>query len=94
MARIHWFIHAISASLFAAVAWHTTIATNLADAFDIRWPDYHPSPGESLALDVATRTEVDARQPGIFSRFAEFVRRALTHDEYSAGHFDPGRMPA
>lgn len=94
MARIHWFIHAISASLIAAVAWSTTIATSMADALDVRWPDYHPSPGESIALDLATRAEVDHRQRGIAARFAEFIRRALAHDDYSAGHFDPGRMPA
>jgi hypothetical protein len=58
------------------------------------WPAYHPSPGVSIALDAAAREHVDSRQPGILSRFSEFARRALTHDEFTAGHFDPGRMPA
>lgn len=66
------------------------IAIRLADG----WPAYHPTPGESIALDAAAREYVDARQPGIMSRFAEFILRALTHDEFTAGHFDPGRMPA
>ena len=60
----------------------------------IDWPDFIPSARESIALDLASRERVDARQPGILARFAEFIRRALAHDEFSAGHFDPGRMLA
>lgn len=56
----------------------------------VAWPAFHPSPGESIALDVASRAEGDARQPGILARFAEYARRGLTHDEFSAGRYDPG----
>lgn len=90
MANIRSFVFALASSLIGLVSW---AGTSLAHAEFVDWPAYHPSPGESIALDVATRTEVDNRQPGIWSRFAEFARRALTHDEFTAGHFDPGRMP-
>lgn len=92
MARITWFISAcISLALGAiGLAFATRdIAIRLADG----WPAYHPSPGESLQLDAATRLESD-RQPGIASRFVAFGRRALLHPDYHGDHFDPGRMPA
>jgi hypothetical protein len=75
----------------ARITWF--VSALVSSLIALAWPAYHPSPGESIALDVAVRAEVDNRQPGIMSRFAEFVRRALTHAEFTAGHFDPGRMP-
>lgn len=92
MARIHWFVAFLAASIFASIAWFTSVAINIADAFG--WPVYHPSPGESIAIDSATRDHADGRQPGIASRFANFLSRALTHDEFTADHYDPGWRPA
>lgn len=84
------------ATAFNAIAetlssWSDSIAYNF---HAIDWPDFIPSARESIALDVVARETVDHRQPGILARFAEFIRRALTHAEFTAGHFDPGRMPA
>lgn len=97
--RVGWIIASMTTAIVAAIqyadetfsSWSESIAYNF---HAIDWPDFIPTARESIALDVAARELVDHRQPGIVSRFAEFVRRALAHDEYSAGHFDPGRMPA
>lgn len=94
MARIHWFITAcLSIALGFASLVHSV--QNFGVALSEGWPLYLPPPGESIALDAATRREqVDHRQPGIVSRFVAFIERALTHDDYAADHFDPGWRPA
>jgi hypothetical protein len=48
-------------------------------------------------LDARTRLSLDrlrhpAVLPALRSRAVAFVARALTHDHYGAGHFDPGRQ--
>jgi hypothetical protein len=93
MARITWFVSACISLLVGLLSLSLSVRDIAVRAAE-GWPAYHPSPGESIALDIAARSEVDARQPGILARFAEFIRRALTHDEFTAGHFDPGRITA
>lgn len=46
----------------------------------------------SVALDELARPFTIIRDKA--SAFREFINRALVHDEYTAGHFDPGRMTA
>ncbi len=58
------------------------------------WPDFKPDAMASLALDRIARFGASLSLPAIASRFKSFVNRALTHDEWSGDHFDPGRQPA
>lgn len=53
---------------------------------------YQPSARETLELDrlVAPVTIL----PALRSRFLAFIERVRSHDLYSAGHFDPGRLAA
>lgn len=90
MARIAWFLSACLSLIFGI----STAPADFADRLTLDWPDFHPSPNESIALDQVARVSVDHRQPGIAARFADFIRRAMSHDDFVAGHFDPGRMPA
>jgi hypothetical protein len=53
---------------------------------------YQPSARETLELDRLVRPV--AVLPKARSRFLAFVDRLRTHADYSAGHFDPGRMAA
>ena len=48
--------------------------------------------GLTMAMDRLARpfTIISAKA----SAFHAFISRALSHDRYIAGHFDPGRMPA
>lgn len=85
---------AVAAFQHAADAWSTFTDDVSAVFHAIDWPAFIPTARESIALDVAARELVDHRQSGILARFAEFIRRALAHDDYIAGHFDPGRTPA
>ncbi len=94
MARITWFVSACISICLGIVGNFAHALREVGDSLDQGWPAYHPSPGESIALDAATRSEVDARQPGIAASFAAFARRALTHDEFTAGHYDPGWQPS
>ncbi len=50
-------------------------------------PDVHAS----LALDRLAHDYADTRRQPLRAAFKAFMERALTHSEYSAGHFDPGR---
>ncbi|RVD44643.1 hypothetical protein EN742_01630 [Mesorhizobium sp. M4A.F.Ca.ET.020.02.1.1] len=43
----------------------------------------------SLALEGMRRAVRDA--PGVLSRMRAYMARALKHDCYTAGYFDPGR---
>lgn len=43
----------------------------------------------SLALEGLRRAVRDA--PGVLSRMRAYMARALKHDCYTAGYFDPGR---
>lgn len=90
---------AVTTALVAAFdavadAWSTFTESILALTHAIDWPAFRPEARESIALDTVARELVDERQPGIASRFVEFGRRALLHPDFTAGHFDPGRMPA
>lgn len=60
-------------------------------AIEYVWPTYQPDARTSLALD---RLVDAAIQPVQRSRFAAFLKRALGHDLFTAGHFDPGRSAA
>ncbi|KRA42110.1 hypothetical protein [Devosia sp. Root635] len=53
---------------------------------------YQPTARESLALDRLV--EPVAILPARHSRFMAFIDSARTHADFSAGHFDPGRMAA
>ncbi len=58
----------------------------------VEWRYDPPNATASLALDrIAREYAADAKQPSIAARVVAFVKRALMHTEYSAGHFDPGR---
>jgi transcriptional regulator len=67
---------------------HNAVSAIARAAFDL----YQPSARETLELDrlVAPVTIL----PKARSRFLAFVDRLRTHADYSAGHFDPGRMAA
>lgn len=69
---------------FAFVFWPFTA---IAAAFT-----YQPNARESLALDRMAKPV--AVLPAARSRFRAFVDSALAHADFSAGHFDPGRMAA
>ena len=56
-------------------------------------PNFQPNAGFSLALDSLLGV-IDAELPISRSRVRAFIDRALTHPDFSADHFDPGRMPA
>ena len=53
---------------------------------------YQPTARESLALDRLV--EPVAILPAKRSRFMAFIDSARTHADFTAGHFDPGRMAA
>lgn len=53
---------------------------------------YQPSARESLALDRLV--EPVAILPAMRSRFMAFIDNARTQADFTAGHFDPGRMAA
>lgn len=53
---------------------------------------YQPSAHESLALDRMAKPV--AVLPAARSRFRAFVDSARAHADFSAGHFDPGRLAA
>lgn len=57
-------------------------------AFDL----YQPTARETLELDSLVAPV--AVIPAMRSRFRAFIDRLRTHADYSAGHFDPGRMAA
>lgn len=64
------------------------------DAYDARdvalaFPEYQPDARTSIALDRMRR--VAESLPASLQRARSFVARALTHDNWSADHFDPGR---
>ena len=53
---------------------------------------YRPTSTESLALDRLI--EPVTIIPAVRSRFRAFIESARSHANFTAGHFDPGRMPA
>lgn len=53
---------------------------------------YQPTARESLALDRLV--EPVAILPAMRSRFMAFIDSARTHADFTAGHFDPGRVAA
>lgn len=53
---------------------------------------YQPTARESLALDRLV--EPVAILPALRNRFMAFIDSARTHADFTAGHFDPGRMAA
>lgn len=53
---------------------------------------YQPSAHESLALDRMAKPV--AVIPAMRSRFRAFVDGVRSHADFTAGHFDPGRMAA
>ena len=61
-------------------------------AFAISVISYQPSARESLKLDRLV--EPVAVIPALRSRFRAFIDSARNHVDFSAGHFDPGRMAA
>lgn len=65
-----------------------TIAVSLRAVSDL----FQPSARESLALDRLV--EPVAIIPAMRSRFRAFIDSARTHADFTAGHFDPGRMAA
>lgn len=81
------------AACFAAVAYigdvtHNALSAIGRAAFEL----YQPSARETLELDRLVAPV--AVLPKARSRFLAFVDRLRTHADYSAGHFDPGRMAA
>lgn len=53
---------------------------------------FQPTARESLAIDRLV--EPVAIIPAMRSRFRAFIESARTHIDFSASHFDPGRMAA
>lgn len=53
---------------------------------------FQPTARESLALDRLV--EPVTILPALRSRFMAFIDSARTHADFTAGHFDPGRMAA
>lgn len=76
------------ALVLAAIAWPFTAAMVAVEAHV--WPKLEAR--DHLTLDRAAHA-IDSGQT-VRSRFKAFVARLLDHDLYTAGHFDPGRMPA
>lgn len=64
----------------------------LCRAFEYVWPEFRPDARTSLELDRLSRDVTD--QTVRRSKFVAFIRRALGHDLFTAGHFDPGRAAA
>lgn len=84
------YLHAIVVASLAAFAWAAHSFGAILEYVGTAWRYDPPDARASLALDRMARAEVDHRQPGIAARFAEFIRRALTHDDFAAGRYDPG----
>lgn len=61
-------------------------------AFALSVIRFQPTAAESLALDRLVQPV--AVIPAMRSRFRSFVDSARTHVDFTAGHFDPGRMVA
>lgn len=80
---MRYFLRLLSIA-FAIIIWPVTA---IANAFA-----YQPSAHQVLGLRRLTHlVEV---LPIMRSRFRAFIDRAMTHANFTAGHFDPGRMPA
>jgi len=80
---MRYMLHLLSIA-FAIVAWPFTV---IVAAFT-----YHPNASESLALDLMAKPL--GVLPAARSRFRAFVDSARAHADFTAGHFDPGRMAA
>lgn len=76
---------AVSAALYLPMLATEAIAS-------VRW-DWPEDARTRLAIDAISRRAV-AVIDSARSTFRSFVARALTHDLYSSGKFDPGRTPA
>lgn len=76
------------AIVLAAIAWPFNAAISAVERHV--WPKLEAR--DYLALDRAAHV-LDTGST-VRSRFKAFVARLLDHDLYTAGRFDPGRMPA
>lgn len=73
---------------FLAMNFGTAIAAIARTVTDL----YQPTARESLAIDRLVKPV--AIIPAMRSRFRAFIDNARNHVDFSAGHFDPGRMAA
>lgn len=73
------------AILFSPIAFVVRVAAEV-------FPAYQPTAAEIIEADSIARTaDVIPIQR---SRHLSFIERAKAHVDFSAGHFDPGRMAA
>lgn len=64
------------------------VAAAIGAFFSLSWLD------TSAAIDLEALRSEAPDNPAPLARFRAFVARALKHDRFTAGYFDPGRMPA
>lgn len=77
-------------SIITSIAWaFVDVLSFLGHA---AWKFVDPGPLATAALERLARAFALLRDRS--TAFGAFVKCALTHPSYTAGHFDPGRMPA
>lgn len=77
-------------SVVSAVLYLPMLATEAVAS--IRW-DWPADARTSLIADFISRRVIAILEP-VRSSFRAFYERALCHDLFTSGRFDPGRMPA
>lgn len=93
MATLDWPITRFAHAIFSAVAAIAWAFTDILVAIGHQaWAFVDIEPQVAAALERLARTFAQLQDRS--TAFAAFVQRALTHANYTAGHFDPGRMPA
>lgn len=80
---MRYFLRLLSIA-FSIIVWPITA---IANAFIYQPTAHEVLQLRSLAQPVAVLSTMR-------SRFRAFIDRALSHTHFTAGHFDPGRMPA
>lgn len=88
MAYLDWFPRA-ARNIAVALFTFFEVITAFANA---AWRHVDVPACLTTALDEMARAHATVSAKA--SAFREFSSRALKHDHYTAGHFDPGRMPA
>lgn len=76
---------AVTASIVSIVL--NALVYPFADAGRMFAELWRPDASMSISLDHFGRT---IAMPGVVARFKSFAARALSHDQFTAGHYDPG----
>lgn len=88
---MHYVSRLLSIAL-AAFVWPAAFMSDIAQVVFDYMPSFRPEACESIALDRVARPV--AILPALRSRFRAFIDGARSHADFTAGHFDPGRLAA